>query len=330
MQTTKSNSIEYLKGFAAIFVVLHHAILYTGAEQTSPIWQIGLNMVMMTHVPLFFVIAGFLCHKQPFGPYLQKKALRILVPFFLFSALKLFYSTFISSEFAHGDSLWAQVFSAFVVGSLYWFPYAIVLCYCFAIFFWTDKGEPATKSKKLPALVVLIGLIFVNCRWYLPDFKVLTILQVGNAIRFFVFFLVGMMIRQYREKLSKLFHKYQPLIITLSMLVLALCSYLVFQSHGAHNYPAELSLGLSTMVILLAISKAIPQNLNVLHLAGKYSLQIMFFDSFNKVFLFALLPRLIPFNLPLILVAVVLNLLITCVACLIIEKIPLVRTLFGL
>ena len=330
MQTKKSNSIAYLKGFAAIFVVLHHAILYTGAEQASPIWQIVLNMVMLTHVPLFFVIAGFLCHKQPFGKYIQKKAQRILVPFFLFSALKLFYSAFISNEFAHGDSLLAQIFSAFVVGSLYWFPYAIMLCYCFAVVFWTGKGESTPKSRKLLTFVVLIGLIFVNCRWYLPDFKVLTILQVGNAIRFFAFFLIGMMIRQHQEILSNLFRKYQIPVIAASLLVLALCSYLVFQSHGAHNYPAELPLGLSTMAILLAISKAIPQNLNVLHLAGKYSLQIMFFDSFNKVLLLALLPRFIPSTLLLIPVAVVLNLLITCVACQIIEKIPRVRTLFGL
>ena len=330
MQTKKSNSIEYLKGFAAIFVVLHHAILYTGIEQTSPVWQIGLNIVMMTHVPLFFVIAGYLCYKQPFGRYIQKKALRILVPFFLFSALKLFYSTFISSEFAHGDSLWTQMFSAFAVGSLYWFPYAIVLCYCFAVFFWAGKQEATPISKKLLTLGVLIGLILVNCRWYLPDFNALTILQVGNAIRFFVFFLIGMMIRQHQEKLSNLFQKYQLPVIILSLLVMALCSYLVYQSHGTHNYPAELPLGLSTMVILFVISKAIPQNLKALHLAGKYSLQIMFFDSFNKVILFALLPRFVPFSLPLILLEVVLNLLITCIACQIIEKIPRIRTLFGL
>ena len=330
MQTKKSNSIEYLQGCAAIFVVLHHAILYTGVEQSSLIWQIGLNMVMMTHVPLFFVIAGFLCYRQPFGRYIQKKALRILVPFFLFSALKLFYSTFISNEFAHGDSLWAQVFSAFVVGSLYWFPYAIVLCYCFAVFFWTGKQETAPTSKKLLTLGVLIGLILINCRWYLPDFNALTFFQVGNAIRFFVFFLIGMMIRQYQEKLSLLFRNYQPLIIALSLLVMAISSYFVIQSHGAHNYPAELPLGLSTMVILFAISKVIPQNLKPLHLAGKYSLQIMFFDSFNKVILFALLPRFIPFPLPLILVEVVLNLLITCIACQIIERSPRIRTLFGL
>ena len=309
---------------------MHHAILYTGVAESSLIWKTVLNMIMFTHVPLFFLVAGFLCYKQPFGKYIQKKALRILVPFFLFSALKLIYSTLISNEFAHGDSLWTQVFSAFVIGSLYWFPYAIMLCYCFAVLFWTGKGETATQFKKLLISVVLIFLILVNCRYYLPDFKVLTPFQLGNAIRFFVFFLIGMMIRQHQDKFSRLFGKYRCPILTASLLILIGSSYLVLQAHGSHFYPAELTLALSTMIILIAVSKALPQNLKILKLAGKYSLQIMFFDSFNKVILFALLPRLISFDLLLIALAVALNLLITFTACLMIEKIPRLRTLFGL
>lgn len=330
LQTRKIDSIDYLKGFAAIFVVLHHAIVYMGLEGTSLIWQVLLNVIMLTHVPLFFVLAGFLCYKQNFGKYIQKKALRILLPFFIFSSLKLIYSLFISDEFAHGTTLEAQLISAYVRGGLYWFPYAITLCYCFAVCFWTPKQETASRFKKLLVPVVLVCLILVNCRYYLPDYKILTYLQLGQAIRFFVFFLIGMMIRQHKEKLSHLFRKYQELILFASLLIMGLCSWMLIRLHGHYNYPADLALGLSTMVVLFCISRILPNNWKPLKLAGKYSLQIMFFDSFNKVILLKLLPRFIPFSLPLIVVAVVLNLLITIIACQIIERIPRVRILFGL
>ena len=84
------------------------------------------------------------------------------------------------------------------------------------------------------------------------------------------------------------------------------------------------------MVVLLEICRNLPQNLTLLKLAGNYSLQIMFFDSFNKVILFALLQRFFHMDLMLILMGVALNLLITIVSCTVIKKIPCVRTLFGL
>ena len=330
LSTKKNHTIDYLKALAAIFVVMHHAILYINADQHSVIWLVVRNAIMYTHVPLFFVIAGYLCYQQNFRAYIQKKVLRILIPFFLFSFLKLFYSIFISSEFSHGTSIGSQFFSAFVCGSLYWFPYAILLSYCFAVFFWTPKNEDPSLLKKVAVPVTIICLILLNARYYLPDFKTLSYFQLGSAVRFFVFFLIGMFIRQHANKLSLFFSRKKLLILPVCLALMAVSSYWLVRNQESYNYLFEFILALSFMVILLEICRKLPQNLIPLKLAGNYSLQIMFFDSFNKVVLFALLPRFFHMDLILILLAVILNLLITIASCTIIKKIPYLRTLFGL
>ena len=328
--TKKSNTIDYLKALAAIFVVVHHAILYVQADAHSVIWLILRNAILNTHVPLFLVIAGFLCYRQNFKTYIQKKILRILVPFFLFSGLKLFYSIFISSEFSHGTTIGAQIFSAFVCGSLYWFPYAILLIYCFAVLYWTSKNETPTLFKKVAVPVTIVCLVLINRRYYLPGFKALTYFQLGSAVRFFVFFLIGMFLRQHSLGLAAFYNRKKYMILPCCLVLMAVTSWLLVRNQGTYNYLSEFVLALSFMVVLLEICRKLPQNLALLKLAGNYSLQIMFFDSFNKVILFALLQRFFHMDLLLILIAVILNLLITLAACTVIKKIPLIRTLFGL
>ena len=111
---------------------------------------------------------------------------------------------------------------------------------------------------------------------------------------------------------------------------MAYCSWILVTKRNQYLYTVDMTLGLSFMTVLLAIFQKLPQNIRPLKLLGKYSLQVMFFDSFNKVVIFAILPKFISSPLALIPLAVVCNLLITCVCCLVIERIPKVRTLFGL
>ena len=54
--------INYLKAFAAILVVVGHAISFQFTNSDIPIGiEIIENVIYAVHVPLFFVIAGYLC-----------------------------------------------------------------------------------------------------------------------------------------------------------------------------------------------------------------------------------------------------------------------------
>ena len=328
--TKKNDAIDYLKAFAAIFVVLHHAIVYLDLNRTSILWQAVLNIIMYTHVPLFFTVAGYLCYKQHFGTYIRKKFLRLLVPFFLFSALKIFYSVFISNEFAHVGSIGTQIFDAVVLGKLYWFPYAMFLSYCLAVIFWKPKKETASKAQNLLLLGSLVGLILLNISFYLPEVPFLLWFQAGVTLQHFVFFLAGMFIRQNQQKLAPALTKYPWLILCLCLCLILLASCLLLRDGWHYSYFATVLLSCGTLPIMLMICRKLPQNIRPLKLAAKYSLQIMFFDSFFKVILFALLQRFVAMDIALVLLTSACNLVLTVVCCLIIEKIPYLRVLFGL
>lgn len=326
----KSAAVDYLKAMAAVLVVLHHAIVYPGAEKTSPVWLAVLNLISAVHVPLFFAVAGYLCHRQPLKQYLQKKASRILVPFFFFSTLKLVYSGLVSSEFAHGTSLGEQLFDAYILGNLYWFPYSIMLSYCAATLFWTEKDTPPAGKKRWLLPVFLLCLFAVNIPADLSAVKSLSVFQFGSTLYFFLFFLLGLLIRQYRDPLSRFLQRHQRKIIPLCLLIVCVLPWILVLHRGWHTHLARLAMALPGMLVLYWVSRKLPPGLTVLNMLGKYSLQIMFMDSFWKVVLFAVLQPFIGADVLLIPLCTAANLALSCLACRIIEKIPGIRFLVGL
>ncbi len=63
--TSRLESIDFLRGGAALAVVLHHAIRYGEAPLDSPLWFRGVYAALnLGHlgVPLFFVLSGFCIH----------------------------------------------------------------------------------------------------------------------------------------------------------------------------------------------------------------------------------------------------------------------------
>ena len=85
------------------------------------------------------------------------------------------------------------------------------------------------------------------------------------------------------------------------------------------------------MVLLLALANAIPESCRSLARTGKMSYQIMLFDPFYKVVLFAAAEKIfggVPLALiPLIAAA---DFALGVITCMVIRKIPGVRILFGL
>ena len=141
-QRTSAN-LDYLKAFAAFLVVLGHCLSYYTAWQPLPLFAgIAEDLIYHVHVPLFFTISGFLCHRQPLRPYYKKKVLRVLVPFWFFAFLKVFFSTVIVRRFAHADTIGGQLYDAFVIGRAYWFAYAIFLMLLIAPLFWERTKTP--------------------------------------------------------------------------------------------------------------------------------------------------------------------------------------------
>lgn len=331
MELTKKNaSIDYLKAMAAVLVVMHHAIVYPHAEDNSLFYQAVLHLITAVHVPLFFVVAGYLCHKQDFKTYLKKKALRILVPFYLFTTLKLCYSLFISSEFAHASSLPEQLYDGYILGNLYWFPYSILLSYCGAVLFWTKRGEEPTGIGRYTLPAAILCLLVLNLLFDFAAKKTIPQFQISKTMFYFLFFLLGMLVRQHQRVLSGFWNRRKTVIGIFCAVLILLVPYGLAAAQYNSDHLSKLALSLPGILILVIISQKLPAGLSLLTMMGRYSLQIMFLDSFWKVVLFAVLQRFVPAQTPVILISIVLNIALSCITCKISEKIPLLRFLMGL
>lgn len=305
--------------------MVHHVISYAGAQIQPGIWRWIHTVITSVHVPLFFALAGYLCHRQPLAGYFKKKVLRILLPFAVFSLLKILYSFVVSDAFAHGGSLPAQLFDAFVLGRTYWFPYAIFLCYCLGILCWPLAGKPAKYG-----VAALLCVIAVNTAADLPSVPWLGYFQLGNTLYQFGFFLAGMLIGQYQKQMASLWSRWAKYILLMSAVVSAVLTWLLVQGWLPHVYPVKYLLAFSLMILLVALVKKLSLGCRALKMIGKYSLQIMFFDSLLKVVLFAALEPLgIPVSLEILMIVAV-DVAVGCGLCLLLEKIPGIRKLFGL
>ena len=160
-------------------MVLGHGISYYAYRYSLPVFAgIAEDLIYQVHVPLFFTISGFLCHRQPLRAYYKKKILRVLVPFWFFAFLKVFFSTVIVRHFAHADTIGGQLYDAFVIGRAYWFAYAIFLMLSIAPLFW-EKDENTAPRMLFEELFSFAGGISDQ-----PDRKVSSVfpLRHGAAV----------------------------------------------------------------------------------------------------------------------------------------------------
>ena len=309
--------IDYLKGLAAIFVVRHPALSYGHLQTSNIVINSIYTMIIYSHVPLFLCIAGYLCHEQPLGTYYKKKVSRLLIPFVVFSLLKIAYTALIDNSHAHAAGLFSQLADAFLTGSLYWFIYAILIMYMVAPLLW--------KMKK-GNIAVFIGLITVSTVLEVTDIYLSDILQIHNTVTFGCYFVGGILLQQYKHALCAFAEKRKAMLIAAASLIIV--GILCFKANYTQPMPHFLKvlLAFSMMYLLSLAAKALPENIKPLTFIGKISLQVMLFDSFFKVILFTLIPVTMLTVWPVILI----NILLTCICCVIIKKIPYVRVLFGL
>jgi len=322
ISSKKNDHIDYLKALAAMLVVFHHAIEYSGLERRSDIWALIVMLVDSLHVPLFFSIAGYLCHKQDKGRYIKKKISRILFPFFTFSLLKLIYSTVISSRFSHASSLLMQFYDAFVLGRLYWFPYAIFLCYCLAMLFWTEKNAIISGAQRARLCIAFSILVIVNMLFGLEDVNCLSWFQIGNALSYFCFFLAGMIFRQFESRILPVYKKHSAAVSGVCIAIIAAVSWLLGKEHLPYGFRTRFILAFALIPLFCSMASKLPVGLTILNTVGKYSLQVMFFDSFYKIVLFGLLRQIVTYRPALVMICVVLNIACTCVSCLVIKRYP--------
>lgn len=327
----RDNRIDYLKAFAVIMVIVHHCLSYcdTTYHEVSQFERLGIVLLHTSHVPIFCIVAGYLCHRQPIASFYKKKIRRILVPFVAFSLLKILYAVFVSAEFRHGGStILEQLKFSFLVGTQYWFAYAIMGLFLLAPLFWTRGG--GTLPRSLIALIVsylVVLVITVMGTNPVPNY-----FQMQEIIYYLPYFAFGCLLNQVSKETIMRFRQHERLIIYISIIAIVSFSviYLVFPNIRIHPIRFFIALAIAYLLYSLIAKMGTTYNNTLLLLISKYSLQIMFLDGLYRVVIFALLGRIVGINLLISMIISIPTIGLSIITCVIAEKIPPIRFLFGL
>ena len=329
-------SIDHLKAFAIILVVFYHAMFQVHASYsclTNTCVTIALRDI---HVPLFILIAGYLCHRQDIMGFLRKKARRILIPFLFFTVLKLIMNNLMGTEYVHGDTFPKQLWDAFICGQLYWF------CYCLLIMFLI---APLLWDRKVLQWILFGAALTANILLAWFEVELTDILQLKNVLYYSTYFLLGMLLSGYRfpgffrssGRDNKSKRGKSRGIWICSMIAAAGTlgtGYLRFiADSGDRVYIVDYVFGICVMYLLYLLTYLTVRNGisdRILQALGRDSLQIMLLDPFWRVLAYELFRHIIPDGMLLAAIITPLVLALSWATCLIFRRIPGLSFLSGL
>ena len=259
------NSIQFLRGFAALAVVIHHTGGYVKRYYEPTLLFGDKFSIGFAGVDLFFVISGFIIHftsknylnnPSKLKEYLQKRFIRVYPIYWIITTI-LFISSWLVVQLLNKNIFsigypntflaYIQTYSLFplhfAINPVTWtLSYEIFFYLCFAFII---------ISKRLwviPAFILLVS--FYNIFMNIPE-----IVEVKLSYFNFVFsgynfeFMLGFLIYQFYEKI-KLSKFISVILLIIAVLIIVLFGYEV---GDYDSYKRVLTFGLPSGLILLAL-----------------------------------------------------------------------------
>lgn len=191
--------IDGLKGFAALTVVLGHVVsgyLEAGQfEAQKGFLTAVFNGIYAFHMPLFFVISGFVFSLAYLDGEGTPKKDRIRIQLgnvaavyigwsLLLGGLKILFTRNVSNVVLPSDLLWIPLKAI----GLYWYLYVLFLCYLMAAFL---VGKHTTRRCYVACAAALVACLCKNLLSpFLPGYTVFLLLDYG------FFFFLGVLLQR--------------------------------------------------------------------------------------------------------------------------------------
>ena len=196
--------IDIIKGVAMLLVMLGHSFLQQPfySLDAAP-WSRWLNdAVYSFHMPLFFVVSGFLFNggnEKPVVEAVRGKAVRLLVPYLCVTivvmAAKLFSPSGMASAHSLAEDLAGCLKFIFLDCGNRWFVYVLFIIFVVAILTRKVLRNRALRLLLVVALSVSVSVVASG------------ILVIDLAMRFFPFFLIGMWLREHYDAYCRLMER---------------------------------------------------------------------------------------------------------------------------
>lgn len=330
MSETKSRIIELdiLRGIAAVFVVLGHCIITYPVDFSAVSWCETLSYwINSFHMPMFFVLAGCVYKCTDYGKYIEKKVIRILVPYLFFGMLTVLLHYF-GGAFINGDPVPVTdgIKDLLFYGREIWFLYLIFLTYLIYPLLEKILVNDAVK------LAFSALLIIINEFVHLPK-----LLSLAKWVQFLPYFILGTMLKKYVIRFGKVSVLKKIISVFAGIGFAALLGFVDYRTGKTYEF-LDYFRAFSIMLALLGIVTLPERNEEKLNpvdrflcKCSEYSLQFYLFQAYVITVLRFVFCSVLKMKEPLILVPIFFIIMMAaCFAgCEISRRIPVVSTLCG-
>lgn len=226
--------IDVAKGIGIVLVSFGHLPNGDGQSVWLPALAVPIWVIYLFHMPFFYFLGGFtLNSNKPFGQFLRRRVLTLLVPYYIFSlyflakpvAMLLKGSLATTFRSAHDYDLGWQVVDVFIMGNGLWFLWAFFI------------GEVITYAlsrliyrKPLLALTgIAFILIYSLYTMFIPTIPIP--LQIPRGIQAAGYMLLALSLRSWVKELT------MPRIapITLGCLMVFACVVIVLSNANGNG-----------------------------------------------------------------------------------------------
>lgn len=260
--------IDICRGLGIILVVLGHALKQTG--ETNAMFQILLSFIYSFHMPLFFIVSGFVAVKvldlkknEDRIRYIKDKAARLLVPYF---AVGIFYMPikFVLSSFAVKPYDFSSAWKILIgenPNTVLWFLYTL---------FWVSVVSCLILNhKNLRAILVISGCLSIISY------------VLGSPIEFtkyLFFYIAGIYLRKNYDKVLDWIKGKNVFLVAVIFLIANIALY-VTQAGGV-TFVTAVSGSFCTLAVSRKILSMDGPVHKVISLCGKYSMDIYILSDF--------------------------------------------------
>lgn len=322
--------IDVLRGFAICMVILGHAIIEFPVNITQVPWCSWLRYsIYAFHMPLFFVVSGYVYKCSQYRSYLRGKIQRIAVPYFVFGGLSLLLHVFAVNLVNGSQTMEDALVQLLLYGGDYWFLYTLFLM--LALF---PLVERALKNDWLLVLLCAAA-IGVQCFATLPN-----LLGIASAAYYFPWFAAGYLCRKHLNAFWPTVRKHTGKTLAVSFLLSV--SIIIFCKQ---REPVPVLLrylkALFPMIFLTVSANLLAENAHrkslgavkdFLTKCSAYSLQFYLFNGYFLTVLREILCRVLHITAPSVLVLTITFFTITgtLILCEVVRYFSVVSYLCGL
>lgn len=235
----KIDYISYLQSFAVTLVVVGHCLPKLNGMETLPLWaKIIHDTLYSFHMPLFFVLAGFLfmnsSYRQSenirnFANFISNKFIRLIIPYFSIGTLAYLLKVFVFNKFAYRPASFDIVF--YVKSMLIpWDNPNIYLWFLPTIFFVFLFSYLVLNNDNYKKISPIIWVILSFAASFFSYFTHITLFNISGFLYYLFFFFAGVLLFDLKDLLMKILSNF-GIMIFLILLFLELQIIPTFQYH---------------------------------------------------------------------------------------------------